>query len=75
MNWIYRIKEQTVNGKTLFYPQRKKLLGFADIVVYHEYRMRDEVICFDTIEEAKSWINKEIIDSADDLVVTKFHNL
>jgi hypothetical protein len=75
MNWIYRIKEQTVNGKTLFYPQRRKLLGFADIVVYHEYRMRDEVICFDTIEEAKSWINKEIIDSADDLVVTKFHNL
>jgi hypothetical protein len=75
MNWIYRIKEQTVNGKTLFYPQRKKLLGFADIVVYHEYRMRDEVICFDTIEEAKSWINKEIIDSADDLVVTKFHEV
>jgi hypothetical protein len=75
MNWIYRIKEQTVNGKTLFYPQRRKLLGFADIVVYHEYRMRDEVICFDTIEEAKSWINKEIIDTADDLVVTKFHNL
>ena len=75
MNWIYRIKEQTVNGKTLFYPQRKKLLGFADIVVYHEYRMRDEVVCFDTIKEAKSWINKEIIDSADDLVVTKFHNL
>ena len=75
MNWIYRIKEQTVNGKTLFYPQRRKLLGFADIVVYHEYRMRDEVICFDTIEEAKSWINKEIIDTADDIVVTKFHNL
>lgn len=75
MNWIYRIKEQTVNGKTLFYPQRRKLLGFADIVVYHEYRMRDEVVCFDTIEEAKSWINKEIIDSADDVVVTKFHNL
>jgi hypothetical protein len=75
MNWIYRIKEQTVNGKTLFYPQRRKLLGFADIVVYHEYRMRDEVICFDTIEEAKSWINKEIIDSADDLVVTKFHEV
>lgn len=75
MNWIYRIKEQTVNGKTLFYPQRRKLLGFADIVVYHEYRMRDEVICFDTIEEAKSWINKEIIDSADDVVVTKFHEV
>lgn len=75
MNWIYRIKEQTVNGKTLFYPQRRKLLGFADIVVYHEYRMRDEVVCFDTIEEAKSWINKEIIDSADDLVVTKFHEV
>jgi hypothetical protein len=75
MNWIYRIKEQTVNGKTLFYPQRRKLLGFADIIVYHEYRMRDEVICFDTIEEAKSWINKEIIDSADDLVVTKFHEV
>lgn len=75
MNWIYRIKEQTVNGKTLFYPQRRKLLGFADIVVYHEYRMRDEVVCFDTIEEATSWINKEIIDSADDVVVTKFHNL
>jgi hypothetical protein len=37
--------------------------------------MRDEVICFDTIEEAKSWINKEIIDSADDLVVTKFHEV
>jgi hypothetical protein len=75
MNWIYRIKEQTVNGKTLFYPQRRKLLGFADIVLYHEYRMRDEVICFDTIEEAKSWINKEIINSADDLVVTKFHEV
>ena len=30
---------------------------------------------FDTIEEAKSWINKEIIDSADDLVVTKFHEV
>ena len=75
MNWIYRIKEQTVNGKTAFYPQRRKLLGFADIVVYHEYRMRDEVICFDTIEEAKSWINKEIVDSAEDLVTTKFHSL
>lgn len=75
MNWIYRIKEQTVNKKTLFYPQRRKLLGFSDIVVYHEYRMREEVVCFDTIEEAKSWINKEIINSADDLVTTKFHDL
>jgi hypothetical protein len=75
MNWIYRIKEQTVNGKTAFYPQRRKLLGFADIPKNNDYRKSDEVVCFDTIEEAKSWINKEIVDSAEDLVTTKFHSL
>ena len=75
MNWIYRIKEQTVNGKTLFYPQRRKLLGFADIAKQNDHGKSDEVICFDTIEEAKLWISKEIIDSADDLVVTKFHEV
>ena len=75
MNWIYRVKEQTTNNKTLFYPQRRKFLEFADIVKQNSYGKSDEVVCFDTIEEAKSWVNKEIIDSAEDLVTTKFHNL
>lgn len=75
MNWVYRIKEQTTNGKTLYYPQRKKLLGFADIIRYHDYRLRDETICFDTMKEARAWIDKEIDDNADDVVVTKFHEL
>jgi len=75
MNWIYRIKEQTVNDKTLFYPQRKKFLGFDDIIRYHDYRLRDEAICFDTMKEAKAWIDKEIDDNADDVITTKFHTL
>lgn len=75
MTWKYRIKEQTTNGKTLYYPQRRALLGFADIVRFHDYRLRDECICFDTMSEAKSWIAKEIADNAEDVVVTKFHEL
>jgi hypothetical protein len=75
MNWIYRVKEQTTNNKTLFYPQRRKFLEFADIAKQNDNGKSDEVVCFDTIKEARSWINKEIIDSADDLVTTKFHSL
>jgi hypothetical protein len=63
-NWQYRICEETVNGKTLYHPERKKLLGWARVDKY-----------FYTIDEAYAYINEMIIETADDVIIKKYHHI
>jgi hypothetical protein len=63
-NWQYRICEESINGKTLFYPERKKLLGWSRVDVY-----------FTSIDEAYNYINEKIIETADDIIIKKYHNI
>lgn len=63
-NWQYRICEETVNGKTLYHPERKKLLGWNRVDIY-----------FASIDEAYNYINKMIIETADDIITKKYHHI
>lgn len=68
-NWSYRICEESINGKSLFYPERRKLLGWTRI----EIQENNNFVCFFTLSQAKSYINQQIIENADDIIVTKYH--
>jgi hypothetical protein len=74
-NWQYRICEETRNGKTLYYPERKKLLGWARVNEYNHYTFLNVDICFGSIDEAYNYINEKIIETADDIITKKYHNI
>ena len=70
-SWSYRVCEESINNITLFYPERRRLLGWARI----DNDKQNGFVCFYTLAEAKSYINIQIIENADDVIVTKYHTI